>query len=376
MINIVFVTNYFNHHQAPLAECLDIQSNHHFIFIETEPIAEERKNMGWTNDNAPLYVRRSYVSERERDECQKLIDTADVVIWGSCPFNMIRSRLKAKKLTFCYSERLFKKGFGPIAFGGRAIKHWLRHCIYQKNHYLLCASAYARSDYERIGLFRNKAYKWGYFPDLYETKNVEDLISKKKEHSILWAGRMIDWKHPEIPVILAKRLKDDGLDFHLDMIGNGDQKPIVEHLIEEFRLSEYVSLHGSMPPNDVRTHMEAAEIYLFTSDQNEGWGAVVNEAMSSACAVIASDSAGSVRYLIEKDTNGLVYHNSNTEELYRQVVGLLQNRRLCQQLGKQAHYTVANQWSAQNAATRFIALALSLLNGDVQIYTNGPCSKA
>ena len=33
--------------------------------------------------------------------------------------------------------------------------------------------------------------------------------------------------------------------------------------------------------------MEQADIYLFTSDRNEGWGAVANEAMNSACAMVA-----------------------------------------------------------------------------------------
>ena len=102
-MQIVFVTNYYNHHQAAVAKAFDAQTNHCFTFIETEPMSAERKNMGWSNAVLPTYVKRSYVSEQDRAECQQLIDNADVVIWGSCPFNMIRSRLKAKKLTFCYS---------------------------------------------------------------------------------------------------------------------------------------------------------------------------------------------------------------------------------------------------------------------------------
>jgi hypothetical protein len=36
-----------------------------------------------------------------------------------------------------------------------------------------------------------------------------------------------------------------------------------------------------MPPEEVRVHMEQSNIYLFTSDFGEGWGAVLNEAMNS-----------------------------------------------------------------------------------------------
>ena len=45
-----------------------------------------------------------------------------------------------------------------------------------------------------------------------------------------------------------------------------------------------------------------------TSNQEEGWGVVVNEAMNSGCVVIGSNLAGSVPYLIENGKNGLIYN--------------------------------------------------------------------
>ena len=375
-LEIVFVSNYYNHHQAALAECFDAQSGHHFYFIETAPISDERRNMGWSNSDSPVFVKKAYVSEQDRAACQKLIKDADVVIWGSCPFGMIQPRLKAGKLTFCYSERLFKKGFGLIAFGGRAVKYWLKHWRYQKNHYLLCASAYAAEDYAKIGLFRNRAYKWGYFPESKCRKAIEEIIAKKQAGTLLWAGRMIDLKHPEIPVLIAKRLKDSGFQFRLDMIGNGDQMPLVQTMINEMNLEDCVHLHGAKSPEEVRNSMEASEIYLFTSDQNEGWGAVVNEAMSSACAVVASDAAGSVPYLIDNGKNGLIYHDGQVDELYRQVEKILLDRDLCHQYGQMAYSTMENEWSAYNIARRFMELSQGLMDGRQLNYPQGPCSKA
>ncbi len=45
---------------------------------------------------------------------------------------------------------------------------------------------------------------------------------------------------------------------------------------------------GAMSPDKVRAYMERADVFLFTSDFNEGWGAVLNESMNSGCAVVAS----------------------------------------------------------------------------------------
>lgn len=375
-MKIVFITSYYNHHQAALAKCLDVQTMHGFTFIETEPMAVERKNMGWSNADAPAYVRKAYTGEQDRAECQKLIIDADVVIWGSCPFGMIQPRLKAGKLTFCYSERLFKKGFGPIAFGGRAVKYWLKHWRYQKNHYLLCASAYAALDYAKIGLFRNHAFKWGYFPERERKRTLEEIISQKQPASILWAGRMIDCKHPEAALQIAKRLKQEGIPFKMNIIGDGVCFASIQSSYREFGLNKQVHLLGAKSPEQVREYMEMSDVYLFTSDFNEGWGAVVNEAMSSACAVVASDAAGSVQYLIRNGENGLVYHNGQTDELYQHVVSLLKNPQRSRQYGRHAFNTMENEWSADTAAARFIALSQSMLDGQKVSYSNGPCSKA
>ena len=49
--------------------------------------------------------------------------------------------------------------------------------------------------------------------------------------------------------------------------------------------------------------MEKSEIFLFTSDKGEGWGAVLNESMNSACAVVASHAIGSVPFLLKDGEN-------------------------------------------------------------------------
>ena len=53
-------------------------------------------------------------------------------------------------------------------------------------------------------------------------------------------------------------------------------------------------------PNDkVKELMNNADIYIFPSNGYEGWGAVVNEAMQSKCAVVASQETGAARSIIK-----------------------------------------------------------------------------
>lgn len=377
-MKLVFVSNYFNHHQMPVAQAMYELTNHSYAFIETEAISAERLSMGWGREEKPSYVLQAYKSKEEKRRCLELIYQADVVIWGSCPFYMLLRRLRAGKLTFAYSERIFKQGFFGIPFWGRAIKYFVKLAPYQKNHFLLCASAYAAGDYNRIALFRGRCFKWGYFPPLV-SYNPEALFSckaKNKKTSILWVGRLVDVKHPEVPVLLAERLSHSGLDFQMKILGSGELEPQVKGMIEEKELSSHVEMLGAMPPQDVRHHMERADIFLFTSDYGEGWGAVLNESMNSGCAVVASSAAGSSAFLIQSGENGLIYEYGNLNDLYEKVSFLIDQPERRKDIGLKAYYTMEKDWNAVVASERFFKLADSLLQNGPVPFSENICSTA
>lgn len=91
-----------------------------------------------------------------------------------------------------------------------------------------------------------------------------------------------------------------------------------------------------MPSKDIRQYMANADIYLFTSDFNEGWGAVLGEAMSAGCAVVASHGIGAVPFLVEHGKNGLIYQTGNIKDFERCVDILIDSENLRTQLGKSA----------------------------------------
>lgn len=93
-------------------------------------------------------------------------------------------------------------------------------------------------------------------------------------------------------------------------------------------LSDCVTLTGPVNNLQVREHMQKANIYLFTSDYNEGWGAVLNEAMNSGCAIVASHAIGSVPFLINNNQNGLIYKNDDLEDLYIKVKLIINDKNL------------------------------------------------
>ena len=192
---------------------------------------------------------------------------------------------------------------------------------------------------------------------------------------LLWVGRLIDWKHPEIAVEVAKMLQNDGIDFEMNIIGTGDQKDRLEEMIIAYGIEDYVSLLGSMSPEKVREYMVASNVFLFTSDRNEGWGAVLNEAMNSGCAVICNKAIGSVPYLITNGENGLCYRGNDAYKVYKCVKRLVRNKAFREKLSVNAYSTITNEWNSKIAADRLVLLSRHLLCGEKCSFANGICSK-
>lgn len=203
------------------------------------------------------------------------------------------------------------------------------------------------------------------------------LKGVKGKPSILWVGRLIELKHPDASIRLAEKLKQKDYDFELNIIGNGAMEQQLRQMIHERHLDDCASMLGAMSPEKVRDYMEAADIFLFTSDFNEGWGAVLNEAMNSGCAVVASHAIGSVPFLIRDGVNGLIYKNGDETGLFNRVVELIECPEKRERMGRMAYRALADQWNAETAASRFLQLCQAIQNGrPLDLFKDGPCSRA
>ncbi len=371
-MQIVFISNFLNHHQIPFCENLRSLCDE-FYFVATEEVS----NIGFQRATPADYVV-NYFEEDKREFCEKIIKEADAVVFGSCPNELIAMRMAEHKLSFLFSERFFKKGTWRRFIPSTRKKVFDRVVKYKNEPmYVLCASAYLAHDLGLLGFPREKCYRWGYFPAVKRYENVDEIFTEKGKNtkvSILWAGRLLDWKHPDCALRMAKRLSDKGFDFEMNIIGSGELENTLNDLLNEYNLSDKVKLLGAKSPDEVRSYMEDSDIYLFTSDRREGWGAVLNEAMNSGCTVIANNSIGASPYLIEHGENGFVYKNE--KELYSILEDVINNESLRGKLGYCAYKTITELWNAKTASVRLFEMIKEInRNGTCNLYIDGPCSR-
>lgn len=375
-----------NHHQAALADAMYKLLGDNYVFIEfgRDETFQKGSYTGMTkgedyHDGRP-YILRMYDSEENECKAHELIMKADVLHTGGEPIDLTRNRILSGKLTFRSTEHVRKGNWWSNLKKIIKLRRYYNPMT-NPNYRILCQSAYMANDMQYCNRsYRNKCYKFAYFTEIPRL-DIEKVIAtrdKEKVH-IVWCARFIDWKHPELPVLLAKKLLESGRkNFDIQMIG-ADTMPLwkkIKENVERLGLQDYVILTGGLKNTEVLERMRQSHIFLFTSDRGEGWGAVLNEAMGAGCACVASHDIGSVPFLLKNNVNGLIYKSRSLDSLYGKVTYLFDKPNECERFGKAAYQTITTEWSAQFAAECLVKLSESILEEREIQFEDGPCAKA
>ena len=373
-MKIAFVSSFLNHHQLLLCQAFN-KSCDEFCYLATEQISEERRSLGYEDLNTKYdFVVRTYDEDFSESKLRKILIESDVVIFGACPDSYIEMRLKENRLSFIYSERFFKKGvwrrFIP------SVRKKLHKRILQhkgKNLYVLCASGFLPYDLKLCSFDTSKCLRWGYFPQVSDRTEYQERTSPKLR--LLWAGRMLPLKRAQDVVKAAAYLKKHNVDFTLDFIGEGNCEAEIRALVKHKGLEQSVRFLGSMSPDKVKENMASSDVFLMTSNFREGWGAVVNEAMSEGCAVLVSSAVGSASFLVQDGKNGMIYKYGSQRDMNKKLLALAMDKKLRDSLGKEAFLSIRGEYSAEVAVERLVAFVESG-NKKEMIFNQGPVSAA
>lgn len=320
----------------------------------------------------------------------QLAREAETCVFGaySQEYAIERAKYNKNGLSFEMGERWLKNGW--LTIGSPVFREWKRNYrqyFRKANFYKLCCSSFTTEDDIRLNAYKGRHYKWGYFTSV-ENNVVEEAREEgaaNEKIRFLWCARYLVWKHPESAVKLAARLKKDGYDFVMDMYGDEDllaprtatySKKALEKLIEKLGVGDVVSLKGSRPNNEILDAMRGSDIFLFTSDHLEGWGAVANESMTNGCVLVASDAIGSTNYLVKHKETGMVFRSCNLESLHEQVKYLLDHPKERKRISTTGQKWMTDVWSPAKAASNLLQLIDDLKAGNGTSILEGPCSKA
>lgn len=99
---------------------------------------------------------------------------------------------------------------------------------------------------------------------------------------------------------------------HVDFMGDGGERPVLESLVKHWGLEEHVTFYGLVPNVEVYRYLAKNNIYILMS-QNEGLPISIIEAMRAGLPIISTKVSG-IPELINIGENGFLL-NPNSKEL-------------------------------------------------------------
>ena len=117
------------------------------------------------------------------------------------------------------------------------------------------------------------------------------------------AGRLTAQKGQKHLIDIAKKLKNQGLEFTLFIAGSGDMEEELRDLIDENGLNNEIIMLGFV--EDMDAFMNSIDVFLLTSEW-EGFGFVLVEAMVREVPVVCFDITSNPEIIKDKETGFLV----------------------------------------------------------------------
>jgi len=99
---------------------------------------------------------------------------------------------------------------------------------------------------------------------------------------------------------------------NLTIIGDGEQRKLIEKSITKYGLKN-IKLLGTRNNSEILQLIADKDIFIMSSHY-DGWGAVVNEALTCGLYVICTDKSGAKDLLVNSN-RGIIYKTGNIPQL-------------------------------------------------------------
>jgi len=172
-------------------------------------------------------------------------------------------------------------------------------------------------------------------------------VRKFKDPTLIFVGRL----HPQknLPILLQciNTLKQRFPSVQLLIVGDGEEKHILQGLIKNLGLSKNVKLLGEIKRPQLIKIYKSSHLFILPSIY-EGQPLTLLEAWAAKLPVIVSKT-GDCQYLVKNGTNGyLINHPNDSQEIANLIFKAFKNRNL-EKLGQNG-YNLVKQFSWDKSA--------------------------
>lgn len=181
----------------------------------------------------------------------------------------------------------------------------------------------------------------------YLTVDIEKYMAKKDSYDtrqLLYVGSLIQRKGLDL---LMPALAQTMEDIQLVIVGEGQEKPLLQEQIAKLGLEDRVEFLGYVEGEPLRELYQKSDVFILPT-REDCFGLVLLEAMCASLPVISSKYADGARDLLEDGKNGYIIDPEDTNGFAETIDRIFNEGRLAQ-MGKRS-YEKAQEFSFERVA--------------------------
>lgn len=171
----------------------------------------------------------------------------------------------------------------------------------------------------------------------------------------------LSWvKGHEYALIAIRYLLDAGVPTQFTLIGDGPERQRLLYTIDDLDLRQHVTLVGRQSPQQVRTFLQQADVFLLSS-VSEGISNAVLEAMACGLAVVTTDCGGMTEAVTD-GREGFVVPVRDAAAMAQALETLWQQPALRPQMGQAARQRICAEFTLDKQVDQFNKLFHSVVS--------------
>lgn len=182
----------------------------------------------------------------------------------------------------------------------------------------------------------------GFDFNLIRKLSLEEVKYKKSKSLIVAVGRLVEQKNFNLLIDVAKILNERMVECEILILGDGEQREMLDKKIKELNLKKMVKLMGYI--KNPYPYMREADVFCLTS-LAEGFPTVIAESLALDCPFVSTRVAG-VNELSGYGKCGIVVENKK-ESIANALINIIENEELKKSMAKNCK-NIINQYTIKN----------------------------
>lgn len=324
-MNLLFFQNCVSPHQVPYIKVL--AERHEVTLVVPCITTSDRRAMGWTGEVESIEGVRLLVSPTD-EQVGALLEGAEQRGRTVCLFSSITGFREVKRWLDISLDYRVRRGIiceAPITYRIPLWMHKIKFVVKDLRYRRYIQYIFAIGE-ECADYYRGWGSHWRVTDFAYcvEPAGAAETLPESRSgyFDCCFVGSLTHRKNVRVVLEALTRLRRRHLDsfriVHFTIVGDGPQREMLERMVADNNLEEQVTFVGALPMEEARRVIAANDVLILPSIY-DGWGAVVNEALSAGTQVWCSDRCGAKSLVGEEPGLGKVFDPHDATRLARLI---------------------------------------------------------